>query len=143
MTPKFTTPCFIRKNTHELCKKLEELGYTIMMGYDIGFIMTSPKNGVAYIPDGQKIEVSDDYGKYIDCGTNERLFLALAALREDSDKFQWFCDDEDVENKSMFFCKYDDVEKHIHNEMDGWDCEGFHKATPDELIAYFRSYPQP
>ena len=23
----FTTPCFIRKNTLELCKKLEKLGY--------------------------------------------------------------------------------------------------------------------
>ena len=27
MTQKFTTPCFIRKNTAELRKKLEELGY--------------------------------------------------------------------------------------------------------------------
>ena len=27
MTQKFTTPCFIRKNTLELRKKLEELGY--------------------------------------------------------------------------------------------------------------------
>lgn len=27
MTQKFTTPCFIRKNTAELRKKLEKLGY--------------------------------------------------------------------------------------------------------------------
>lgn len=26
----FTTPCFIRKNTQELRKKLEELGYEIL-----------------------------------------------------------------------------------------------------------------
>ena len=26
----------------------------------------------------------------IDCGTNEELFLALAALRDDTNKFQWF-----------------------------------------------------
>lgn len=26
----FTTPCFIRKNTPELRKKLEELGYEIL-----------------------------------------------------------------------------------------------------------------
>ena len=26
----FTTPCFIRKNTPELRKKLEELGYNIL-----------------------------------------------------------------------------------------------------------------
>lgn len=28
----FTTPCFIRKNTPELRKKLEELGYEILGG---------------------------------------------------------------------------------------------------------------
>lgn len=27
MTQKFTTPCFVRKNTSKLRKKLEELGY--------------------------------------------------------------------------------------------------------------------
>lgn len=26
----------------------------------------------------------------IDCGTNEELFLAIAALRDDTDKYQWF-----------------------------------------------------
>ncbi len=82
-------------------------------------------------------ESLEDYG--IDCGTNEQLFIALAALREDSDKFQWFCDDEEAENKSLFFCEYDDVNMHIHNEMDGWNCEGFHKATPAELIEHFKA----
>lgn len=32
MTHKFTTPCFIRKNTVELRKKLEELGYKLNNG---------------------------------------------------------------------------------------------------------------
>lgn len=27
---------------------------------------------------------------YIDCGTNENLFLALAALQDDTDNEQWF-----------------------------------------------------
>lgn len=31
-------------------------------------------------------------GGYIHCGTNESLFLAIAALRENTDKFQWFTD---------------------------------------------------
>ena len=30
----FTTPCFIRKNTPELRKKLEELGYEILNSGD-------------------------------------------------------------------------------------------------------------
>lgn len=130
MTPKFTTPCFIRKNTLELRKKLEELGYTILFSARNGY-------GNVLCACGNSVTSADAPLNAIDCGTNEQLFLSLAALREDSDKFQWFCDDEVGEYKSLFFCKYDDVEQHIHNEMDGWDCEGFHKATPAELIEHF------
>ncbi|MBD5173816.1 MAG: hypothetical protein HDT08_04175 [Bacteroidales bacterium] len=141
MIPKFTTPCFIRKNTPELRKKLEELGYTFLPnGYAEWNI---PIEELPYLQCNTERNLSYYIGKNgwmdgIDCGENEQLFLALAALREDSDKFQWFCDDEEGEYKSLFFCKYDDVEKHIHNEMDGWDCEGFHKATPAELIEHFK-----
>lgn len=135
MTPKFTTPCFIRKNTPELRKKLEELGYALsdhVKGHYTNEIYCYDKFCFSYSPlDCSKKAI-------VDCGENEQLFLALAALREDSDKFQWFCDNEEEEYKSLFFCKYDDVEKHIHNEMDGWDCEGFHKATPAELIEHFK-----
>lgn len=88
----FTQPCFIRKNTPELRRKLEELGY---------------KKGVSPLPVGQEDIYDRDIhlfeNKYhfrtytcygvknnIDCGTNEELFLALAALRDDSDYMQWF-----------------------------------------------------
>lgn len=130
MKPKFTTPCFIRKNTPELRKKLEELGYTILFSVRNGYGNGIYACGVcAHAYEGNAPNA-------IDCGTNEQLFLALAALREDSDKNQWFCDDiEDC--KSFFFCEYDDVKKHIHEKMDGWDCDGFHKATVKELIEKF------
>ena len=121
----FSTPCFIRKNTIELRKKLEEFGYTIMMGYDTGFIMTSPQNKVVYIPTGKKIEVSDDYGEYIDCGENEQLFLAIAALRDDTDRHQWFCDDDGRWEKSE-----DDMPSK-YMQMNG------HKATVKELVEHF------
>lgn len=136
----FTTTCFIRKDTPELREKLEELGYAIMYGYDTGFIITNPKFGVAFIPVGPKAKVDEnDIGEYIDCGTNETLFLAIAALRDDSDYMQWFCDDHIDEFKYFFLCEYDNVGKHIHEKMDGWDCDGFHKATAAELINHFKS----
>lgn len=90
----FIQPCFIKKNTPELRKKLEELGYnryplwmadwsdddsryvylvTDVLYYTYPQEPTKPKNG-----------------EYIDCGENEELFLALAALRDDSDYMQWF-----------------------------------------------------
>ena len=141
MTTKFTTPCFIRKNTPELRKKLEELGYNHAQNvWEDKHINKCRLLWTEYYGSywHHYIEARPKkfFDTHIDCGENEQLFLALAALRDDSDKFQWFCDDEE-EYKSLFFCKYDDVEQHIHNEMDGWDCEGFHKATPEELIKHF------
>lgn len=92
----FKQPCFIRKNTPELRKKLEELGYTpnsyeCFWDDDNRYLITfiSPTGF-----DGFGLCITDCcilYNKsYIDCGDNEDLFLALAALRDDSDYMQWF-----------------------------------------------------
>lgn len=148
MKPTFTTPCFIRKNAPELRRKLEKLGYEPAR-YSVSdnenlCIATAVSNLYAHYNtiiadrfDSTNPHITWNCAGRIDCGTNEDLFLAIAALREDSDKNQWFCDDIE-ESKSFFFCEYDDVEKHIHEKMDGWDCEGFHKATVEELIEHFK-----
>lgn len=138
MTQKFTTPCFIRKNTEELRKKLEELGYSIMCGYDIGFIITCPNFGVAFLPVGPKVKVDENNnGEYIDCGTNENLFLAIAALRKDSDYMQWFtngvhwylCESNVFENSGLFDKEYSVRIK---------DGNYYHKASVEELIKHFK-----
>lgn len=77
----FTTPCFIRKNTEELRKKLEELGYKMLSPIEYDNLECS--NG--WVND---IKSPNDCNG-IDCGTNEELFLAIAALRDDTDKSQW------------------------------------------------------
>lgn len=78
----FIQPCFIRKNTPEIIHKLEELGYSshIFNNNDDTNIYVD-KSGT-YI----SADIEDSY--YIDCGTNEELFLALAALDSDSDYMQ-------------------------------------------------------
>lgn len=135
MTPKFTTPCIIYKNTPELHEKLSELGYTIMCGYDTGFIMTWAECGIAFIPEGPKVEINrDSLSEYIDCGTDEALFLAIVALREnDSDRphdyLQWFTTD--------------DCSKWRQSEEDFCtlrflSSERWHKATVEELINHFK-----
>lgn len=123
MIPKFTTPCFIRKNTPELHKKLEELGYIILF---------SARNGCGdsiHVCDGyaSSIKAPKTYANVIDCGSNEQLFLALAALREDSDKKQWF-----TNGKEWKLCPIENVNQFIE-----WEMQGFHKATPEELIEHF------
>lgn len=67
---------------------------------------------------------SDNKPDAIDCGENIDLFLAIASLRDDTDKYQWFTDGnitemstEDLPSKYMM--------------MEG------HKCTIEELIKIF------
>ena len=101
----FTTPCFIRTNTQELRRGLKELGYfnnspqwtnncSIIWAYQYpmkGF--DTPNYVIADSFDIPFDKHSALCGKFIDCGTNEELFLAIAALRDDSNYMQWFITD--------------------------------------------------
>lgn len=128
----FTTPCFIRKNTQELRRGLEELGYShgkpkyyadddnkydFIMCHNGIFFLLSQKNHV--IRNGHPLKKRGS----VDCGTNEELFLAIAALRDDTDKYQWFTDGD------LWFKCGDEV----CNEG-----RKIHKATVNELIEHFK-----
>ena len=130
----FIKECFIRKNTEQLIFNLYKLGYEYYRQLDwFKNICTNFGKNIDF--DGNEsdryvIDAFDDgYISYfnkimIDCGTNEELFLAIAALRDDLDRFQWFVDD------------YDD---NIWQKSE-WNNANFtkaHKATVDELIKHF------
>ena len=70
MNNMFTQSCFIKKNTPELRKKLEELGYT----YN-GRDTESWGASALYCFDGKYYEVypakPSRYHSIVDCGTNE------------------------------------------------------------------------
>jgi hypothetical protein len=104
----FTNSCFIRKNTPELRKKLEDIGYKCR-GNNIDKyphletfvdVVTSIDSNGNYIfgtysccNNGEKGEVIDNiplsiFIEGIDCGEDENLFLAIASLRDDTDKNQ-------------------------------------------------------
>lgn len=129
----FTQPCFIRKNTPELRKKLEELGYTntpsgrgewFIPIEELEYLVTYPISGCYQGCNGYWYE--DDF----DCGTNEELFLALAALRDDSDYMQWFTDGE-----KWFQNKQNDTEVIRYGAGNPIN---FHKATVEEIIKHFK-----
>ena len=145
----FTTPCFIRKNTPELRKKLEELGYEILNSgnttldahnYDGNGSHKSIEEGRAIITSyGNLYGVIYDIDTVtkkgrIDCGTNELLFLAIAALRDDTDKNQWFTDGDKwilcPEIKFSTYWVYNDIDVNI---------DTVHKDTVDELIEHFKT----
>ncbi len=144
----FTTPCFIRKNTQELRKKLEELGYEILNfgnttldahNYDGNGSHKSIEEGRAIITSyGNLYGVIYDIDTVtkkgrIDCGTNEELFLAIAALRDDTDKYQWFTDGD-----LWFKCGDEVCNETIEYYLNKYGRK-IHKATVDELIEHFKT----
>jgi hypothetical protein len=133
----FIQPCFIRKNTAELRRKLESLGYI---------------KGVYPLPVGREDVYDRDIHLYensyhfrdstlygitnnIDCGTNEDLFFALAALRDDSDKNQYFiCDKVSFTIGKTYYP--DDYLYYQYDEF--FDKQNWHKATVEEIIEHFK-----
>ena len=125
----FTQSCFIRKNTPELRKKLEELGYNRYPRWmadwsDDDSCYTYLVADVLYYT-YPKEPIKPKNGEYIDCGTNEELFLALSALRDDTDKNQWFTDGKLWEKSN------NDLPSH-YMQLEG------HKATIEEIVEHFK-----
>jgi len=132
----FTTPCFVLKNTLQLRKKLEELGYRIGNEYriDNNFLATDNNEmfGIEepYLP--------EECNGYIHCGFNEELFLAIASLRDDTDDNQLF-----TNGKGDWGIYRDGSD----GSLPGMDFYGmpndfnllyYHKATVNELIEHFK-----
>lgn len=125
----FIESCFIRKNTPELRKKLKELGYTntpngrgewFIPIEELKYLVTYPISGCYQGCNGYWYE--DDF----DCGINEDLFLALAALRDDTNDNQWFTDGKLWEKSN------NDLPSH-YMQLEG------HKATVEEIIEHFKN----
>ena len=164
----FIQSCFIRKNTPELRKKLEELGYTNIPNgrgewyipiEELKYLVTYPISGCYQGCNGYWYE--DDF----DCGTNEELFLALSALRDDSDYMQWFvCPKTSTRRMAGCFGQVVGMDGHYQEivgyewyrhenkdnalterlnsmiQMEYEDVEFLpHKATVEEIIEHFKN----
>ena len=122
----FTQKCFIRKNTPELVKKLEEMGYNV-----VSFGVINIFNEKPYLLSDTNGGI---YGMYdiekgcIDCGTNTELFIAIASLRDDTDNIQWFTDGNGYWQQCIGSFKFPSLAK-----------EKLHKATVQELIEHFKN----
>lgn len=136
----FTTPCFIRKSTYKLRKKLDELGYRLFgaeLNEDL-CIFTSPECGLYNIEFFNNIPHPDETDS-VDCGTNEELFLAIAALKDDTDNNQLFT------NGKGDWGIYRDGSDGGLSGMDfygmpnDFEIDNYHKATVDELIEHFKT----
>ena len=75
----------------------------------------------------------EELSRSIDCGANEELFLSIASLRDDTDKYQWFTDGDKwimcPEIKFSTYWAYNDIDVNT---------DTIHKATVKELIEHFK-----
>ncbi len=139
----FIQPCFIRNNTSELMKKLEELGYFYTYYHD--------GNGIyCYNNIAQTFTYNNEIPK--ECigisKNNEGLFLALAALRDDTDINQIYLWNErhlvkcirdysctlNIEATPYYMCQL------INNSDIKFEipCKELRKATVKEIIEHFK-----
>lgn len=139
----FIQPCFIRKNNPKLRKKLEDLGYKYSTFDDLKLdgIITFPNRNDYSVWSNYHFDRKITLKSYIDCGTNEDLFLALAALRDDfDDENQWFVMDVEVYNHiskgEWFLSTNTQGGKHVGTQIEPLYC---HKATIKEIIEYFKT----
>ena len=139
----FTQRCFIRKNTKELVEKLKELGYnpgfSARHNYGNSLQTCCHKSyDSVYGYEDMIDNNSDDPDGSINCGTNEELFLAIAALRDDSDRFQWFIHDDSDWNDNPNIFWYKCESESINDDMAlNLMCNDCRKATVEELIKHF------
>lgn len=76
----------------------------------------------------------------IDCGDNEELFKAVVAIRNDTDKNQWFASNyynKDGEPDSWGFCTEDDYKEFFGDCPYIRNYDDYHKATVEELKKKF------
>ena len=128
----FTTPCFILENNSDIRNKLINLGYKLCECYKISFepkVTCCTPDGIFHLTNDSNIitDILGDLG--IDCGTNEEFFLAIAALRDDSDIHQWFTDCYRWELCGVNKASYEGWKNRYKSVA--------HKATVEELIKRF------
>ena len=149
---RFLQAAFINKNTSELRKRLEELGYkpcyqmVLHPDDNNNLFVDNIFSDSYYSFDKENMTIfKDDINtairekRLVECSDNEDLFLAIVALRNDTDKNQWFIMDVEIYSNmhqgDWFLATDRNGGKHIGTQIDPMYC---HKATVEELIEHFK-----
>jgi hypothetical protein len=145
----FKYDCFVRKDVSECADFLRMFGYEDGVN-EIGDC-TEARCGLyngkrSYTPYfcAEDSERMNTVRNSIDCGTNIMLFFAIAALSDDTDKYQWFYSTgwTDFEGNPLpdkwVFCDQDTLEHFawVNNSPNTYKT-GWKKANVEELINHF------
>ena len=133
-------------------KLLDNVDYVLNELNKIG-IKPHPSGSGKFIKNGSTIYVNrgfysiipigytEELNNLIDCDTNIDLFLAIAAIRDDSDYMQWFIYDNsawaDIDEIEYVYikCQLNSIQDFMCLNSMWNDCT---KATVEQLIKYFK-----
>ena len=135
-TKGFTTPCYVvvsnKDHASELIGSLKNIGdrKTIEIQDNVSYpCICGVSTNIISICELKELSSAG----FIDCGENEKLFLALAALRNDTDIHQYFTDG----TKWVISDIHSLFELKEYFEEVGFNYSKTHKATVEELINHF------
>lgn len=122
--------CIIRKNTKELRESLMSLRYRwLVKEKGANCIVTNPEI-LKYMELQEKSARAWKDKGWIDCGTNNDMFLAIAALANNTDLGQWLIV-TDATGDRWVKCE----EFRFRGDA---GCITWRKATVDEIIEHFK-----
>lgn len=148
---KYVATCCLWKCNDSIREQLKNLGYQYFtIREDADCILIDP-----YETDGMWYEYKKDalkdivkelkYGgqSIIDCGTDERSFIALASIRTDTDINQWFASNYKHRYMDSFasyhFCTKDDYRDYFGDNPQDENYDDFHKMTPNEVVEFMNN----
>ena len=139
----FTTKCFIRKNTPELRGKLKKMGYRVCRcAEETTAVYLMAGHGDIHAVHDESVDIFEDEVKsgkckLIDCWDDEQLFIALAAMRDDTDKDQlftngidWAIKREAARGLGLPGFEYLSFPRDVNTPL--------HKATIEEIMEQFK-----
>lgn len=139
--------CFIRKNNEFLRETLKKLGYIELNPNDNGtIIVTNDGHDTKYFTTIEESSIKNLGNMYIDCGKSETLFLGIAAITDEHDKFQFFTTLEErywynlggySPKGSLEFCMVTDRHMGKHPLFDNMVVPA-KKASVEELLINFK-----
>lgn len=128
---RFIQPCFIRKNTPELREKLRNIGQRHNdLDHDEYEWLAANHGMFISVSEGFERLPTDD----IDCGTDEDLFLALAAMTDEP------CNPSEYYIVTSSCYTYDKGQvTQFLPLMSSIHPSCYRKATAQEIIGYFKN----
>lgn len=143
----FKHKCYIRKNNEFLRETLKKLGYSEFAPNDKDTIIaTFDGHDTNYFTTIDKESINNLGNMFIDCGTSETLFLGIASITDEHDKFQFFTTLADRHwynlgtyspKGSLEFCMVTDRHMGQHPLFDNMTVPA-KKSTIEELMANFK-----